>query len=784
VGGHAKRQCGRRHRANAVAVAVVLLGASVAVRAQPTADEAVPATGAATQPAADPVELDRIKVIGTSPAPGGGVERGLLPYAITAVDDGRIGAAHADHLSDFMLRRLPGVQSNEVQGNTFLGDLSYRGFRASPLLGAAQGLSVHVDGVRINEPFGDVVHWELIPEFSVRSLALIPAANPVYGLNTLGGSIALRTHDGRSGPGPRLQAGVGSFGRQRLDASHGVASADGWHAYVAATVFDEAGWRDASGGRLGHAIATLGRHRGPTDASLSLQIGRSRLTGNGLVPAYTFDTAGPGPVRVPDMYALRRDAVYTHPDQAVSRLGQINTTVRHALAGGHEMAAVAYLRHSLRDTVNGDAAEDPDEGATASLNTSATRSRGEGASLALSGASGLHRWQVGASVDSSRSSYRQSEQEATFAADRGVLAGDEPAEPSVSVAGHATTSALYATDTWTLDPRVHATASLRYNRTRVRNALSTIDDSTDEWRDQAEGFTYTSLNPAFGVAYQGGGFGLFANVARNTRVPTVIELGCADPEHPCRLPIGLQSDPYLHQVRSQTFEAGIRSHDRAKVRYSLAAYHTGNRDDILFRSVSSTGQQGYFQNFPRTRYRGIDASVATAQGALALQLAYSHLDATYAGDGLLRQGGRNVQIVRGTRMAGLSRNTMKLVLDWRASSTLSVGGDLQVFSRRIALGNEDGRAGEEGSFPADASSPGFALVNLYANWWPGGQAHDRGWKLFAKVSNVFDRRHETLASLASTVFDAGGGHTGDERDAVFVAPGAPRSLWFGVRHGF
>jgi hypothetical protein len=29
---------------------------------------------------------------------------------------------------------------------------------------------------------------------------------------------------------------------------------------------------------------------------------------------------------------------------------------------------------------------------------------------------------------------------------------------------------------------------------------------------------------------------LFANLARNNRVPTVIELGCADPEEPCRLP--------------------------------------------------------------------------------------------------------------------------------------------------------------------------------------------------------------------------------------------------------
>ena len=36
-------------------------------------------------------------------------------------------------------------------------DLQYRGFLASPVLGAPQGLSLYLDGVRLNEPFGDTV---------------------------------------------------------------------------------------------------------------------------------------------------------------------------------------------------------------------------------------------------------------------------------------------------------------------------------------------------------------------------------------------------------------------------------------------------------------------------------------------------------------------------------------------------------------------------------------------------------------------------------------------------
>ena len=101
------------------------------------------------------------------------------------------------------------------------------------------------------------------------------------------------------------------------------------------------------------------------------------------------------------------------------------------------------------------------------------------------------------------------------------------------------------------------TATLRANRSRVSNTLTTVDDDTGVLEAKPkESFTYTSLNPAVGITQQvGTGLAVFANLARNTRVPTVIELGCADPAEPCRLPVGLQSDPYLKQVRATSLEA-------------------------------------------------------------------------------------------------------------------------------------------------------------------------------------------------------------------------------------
>ncbi|HEX5631735.1 MAG TPA: TonB-dependent receptor, partial [Gemmatimonadales bacterium] len=563
--------------------------------------------GAAAQ-GASATALERVEVIGTSPLPGQGVDRNLLPYSTQTMRRGRIDQAEPDNLLDFMNRNLPGVQTSDVQGSPFQGDLTYRGYRASPLVGAAQGLSVYLDGVRVNEPFGDVVHWDMVPEFSIDTLTLVPGANPAFGLNTLGGAISITTATGLTAPGTRAEVSAGSFGRRRLDLGHGARHADGWHSYLAGSVFAEEGWRDESPGRLRHVLAKAGRHAGPTDWDLGLLAGRSRLVGNGLLPAYGLEEDDAGIRRVPDLLASRREAVYTHPDITTNRLAQLTLNVRHALDdAGASVSALAYLRHARRNTVSGDEAEEPEPGLDASFNTTATRQRSGGAAVSVAAGPGTHQWQVGATLDASRVRFEQLEQEGFFTPGRGVAAGEEGPELDARVAGRTLAVGVYATDVWQVAPRTHVTGTLRYNHARVENQLTSVDDETDEVRERAaETFRYDSVNPALGIAHRlAGGPTLFANVARNNRVPTVIELGCADPAEPCRLPAGLQADPFLEQVVSTTAEAGLRWAPASGLRASVAAYRTDNRDDIPFRSVSVSGQRGFFQNFPRTRHEGL-----------------------------------------------------------------------------------------------------------------------------------------------------------------------------------
>jgi hypothetical protein len=55
----------------------------------------------------------------------------------------------------------------------------------------------------------------------------------------------------------------------------------------------------------------------------------------------------------------------------------------------------------------------------------------------------------------------------------------------------------------------------------------------------------------------------YARVSESSRTPTAIELGCADPANPCKLPNAMAGDPPLRQVVTRTQEAGLRGRSRA-----------------------------------------------------------------------------------------------------------------------------------------------------------------------------------------------------------------------------
>jgi hypothetical protein len=186
-----------------------------------------------------------VEVIGTTPLPGVGVPRDAIPANVQTGTAAELRNPGVLTLPDFMERGLDSVTVNAAQGNPFQPDVNFRGFTASPLLGTQPGLSVFQDGVRVNEPFGDSVNWDLIPKSAISSMALIPGSNPVFGLNTLGGALVVTTKSGFDSPGLSTEAYGGSFGRRAGEIEYG-GGGDRVAYFVTGNLFDESGWRDYS----------------------------------------------------------------------------------------------------------------------------------------------------------------------------------------------------------------------------------------------------------------------------------------------------------------------------------------------------------------------------------------------------------------------------------------------------------------------------------------------------------------------------------------------------------
>src|SRR3954468_19287157 len=282
----------------------------------------------------------KIDVIATTPLPGTDLPVDDIPAPVQTASARDISQSGSLELADFLNRRLQGVHINENQGNPFQPDVNYRGYTASPLLGTPQGISVYLDGVRQNQPFADIVAWDLIPKIAISEMALMPGSNPLFGLNTLGGAISIQTKDGYSQPGATLQLSGGSFGRRAGEFEYGGSNAAGFNWYAAGNLFREDGWRQFSPSEVRQAFGKLGWVHGKTSFALSFGYADNWLTGNGLQ----------------DTRFLARDfkSVYTIPDITWNRSPSLILNVRHSLTNNLTLSGNAYFRYIRADTTNGD----------------------------------------------------------------------------------------------------------------------------------------------------------------------------------------------------------------------------------------------------------------------------------------------------------------------------------------------------------------------------------------------------------------------------------------------
>ena len=743
-----------------------------------------------------------INVFSTTPLPSIGLPLNIVPANIQVINRSELKNQPGVSIADFAANNLQGVTINETQGNPFQPDVSFRGYSASPLDGNPQGISVYLDGVRVNEPFGDTVRWDLIPSFAIQGMQLIPGSNPLFGLNTLGGAISIQTKSGRTNQGAAIEASGGSWGRKNVSAEYGGVSKDGSvDYYLGVNYFDEDGWRKYSPTTVKQTFGKVGWQNESTKIDLSYLNANNDMIGNGLVPQEM-------------MASLGRESIYTRPDQTRNFLNQLTLNGSHWINKDTMLSVNTYYRRSNRNTMNGDVNDVygndysvdshfdigsncvvHEENCHGVNNRTRTRQNAYGMQAQLAFNQDIfnkkNQFIVGGGYDRSIVKFSQSEQLAAFFDDTRLPIDLQDTAEATNFKGKTQTWHALATDTLSLNDYVHLTASARYNHSKVNNVdnLFAINPEYNNGGNLSGNHTFNRINPSLGLTLTPNqNISIFSSYSESSRAPSAIELGCADPANACLLPNAMASDPPLKQVVAKTYEVGLRGKINDTIQWSASAYRAVNHNDIQF-IYSGNGSLGYFNNVGRTKRQGLDLNLRGAVDKFTWNANYSFIDATYDSD--LEMVSENnayaidgvIQIKKGNQLPGIPQHQFKLRAQYQVIPEWTVGANLIAYTGSYMFGNENNTNQQADlGYGSSGKTAGYAIVNLDTQYSLGNS----GWKVFAKAINVFDKDYSSVGRIAQNSFDApyAGSNFGGDNPSAFVSPGAPRAGWIGVRYEF
>jgi outer membrane receptor protein involved in Fe transport len=717
-----------------------------------------------------PARLPPIEVIGTTPLPATGRPLTAVPGNVQSFTGRDLGRQRPADLADFLDANANSVTVSSPSGNSFQNDVAFRGFTASPLLGTPQGLSVFVDGVRANEMFGDIVNWDLIPLSAIAGIQLIPGSNPVFGLNTLGGALAVTTRSGIDSPGASVEASAGSFGRRTFGFSAGGAR-DAIDAFVTGNLLDEDGWRDYSPSRIRQLFAKLGWRSTESDARLGVMLADNSLYGTQALPISMLDNP--------------RQA-YTWPDGTHNRLAFVNLGGNTHPSGTSVLSGTLYFRGINSSGINSNVNANLDEpDSPPAFNVDSTiDAKGYGATLqaALQPESMPgNQLTCGLAADSGDANFQQSSQPAAITAQRETV-GYAPFVLETNADATTRQYGIYAMDTLRVSETIAATVSMRYNYASIA-----ISDRTGHTPALNGTNTYRRLNPAAGATWNvADGSTLYANWSQGMRVPTPVELTCADPNAPCSLPNIFVADPPLLPVIGTTVELGARgrwsAEGAARGSWSAAVFRTDLRNDIQFIAAGSgAANSGYFQNVGSTRREGFELGANVSSNLLSFTAKYSYTRATFetafvenSPNNSTATADGSITVSPGDRIPGIPAQLLKLRATWSPVTSLDVGATLLAASGQYARGDEN-------NMDKSGPVPGYAVVNLDLRY-----RFSPGWELFASVNNLFDTRYQNFGTLGVNFFRGPGNAYAPAlaQPEQFRSPGAPLGAWVGIRYAF
>ena len=751
-------------------------------------------------PAADTQPISRqpeVNIIAPAPLLGTGIDRAKVPSAVTSVganDVVRTGIANAlGALND----EVPGVALDEAAGTPFQPDLIFRGFTASPNDGSDEGIAVYVDGARFNQPFGDTVLWDVLPSVAIDRMN-IEGANPVFGLNALGGSLNIKLKNGFTYHGGELTVYGGSYGRAAAQLQYGQQSGN-TGAYIATNVLHDDGWRQDTGADLRQLYADLGWRGNAGEAHLSI-IGAQN------------DIGGPGTSPVQEL-AVNRSAQFTGPNEVHNKYLQVNLNASYDVSDDTTLSGLLYYTNLSQRIVNGNTpnfqtcnasngylceqdgvtlltgrngAPIPDYlngGPYSELDLTALDSNGYGASLQATNNTDLfglgNTLVAGVSFDGGISTFDALSYTGGINAQADYIGPGvviDQADGSIAPVRVIATNAyygLYASDVLDLTRKLSVTLSGRFN-------AASVDLSDQDGTSLNGNHQYNRFNPGAGVTYKfAPALSVYGSYAEANRAPTPAELSCASITSPCTLANFFEGDPNLKQVVSRTLEAGARGvvtpFTGGTLNWDVDLYRTETTDDLIFAPSTLPGRD-FFQNIGQTQRQGVEASLKLRVGNVAYSLSYALTDATFQVpitlDSSLNPGADangQIHVKPGDQLPGIPMHRIKLGVDWQVTPKWVVGARGIFSSGEYLFGDEANLTPTTGSYFVVNANTSYKLTDHL--------------EVFALVQNLLNARYATYGTFSDpTAVPIAG--VSDPNNTRALSPAAPFEAYGGVRVTF
>lgn len=516
------------------------------------------------------------------------------------------------------LTALPGVSSFDDQGTRAQPTLDIRGFSLSPVVGVPQGVSVFLDGVRINEADAQQVNFDLLPMDAIARAEFVRGPQPIFGKNSLAGALLLTTRRGDGTRRIEASTEAGAFGyRAGYVAVSGAGR--GLDGFVMLRASDESGWRVDTPARTRLLFASGGRRRERDDLALTLLAGHNRIYQAGSLPESWLETDRRANFTAGDFYEPTLLHVALRGERTFNARGHVrgnvfvrrNDTERFNVNAGAPSVRSRTAAHSVGGTIE------------ASLPVGLLGTGG-GVVVGLEGARNAVGYRV-------------------YQEPSGDAEPEEECDPGSYLCERATANevdaAAYAQAVLGLPADLAVEASVRGDWVRVP-----FRDLRDP--DNSATHVFRRVSPRIGVTWEPSARGrLFATFGTGFRAPAALELACADEAAPCNLPFALGDDPPLAPVRVRDAEIGGELRAVRGVRLSASAWRTTARDEIFF--VASRTTAGFFRNVARTSRDGLELSARTAlpRGARA-SASYAWLDARWRSTARLASANPDAEPVR------------------------------------------------------------------------------------------------------------------------------------------